>query len=80
MHSNIGCSVRRIWRWGQPIFNRLMFTVNCMTRLAKQHFEQAGAAFASCIAQGDKAPLDQILHEDVIAKNCQPDRRMSKKH
>ncbi len=38
----------------------------------KQHFDQASAAFASCIAQGDKAPLDQILHEDVIAKNCQP--------
>ncbi len=38
----------------------------------KEHFEQAKAAFASCMAQGDKAPLDQILHEDLIAKNCQP--------
>ncbi|MCX6044892.1 MAG: hypothetical protein NT075_07245 [Chloroflexi bacterium] len=38
----------------------------------KTHFEQAQAAFASCMAQGAKAPLDQILHEDVIAKNCQP--------
>lgn len=38
----------------------------------KQHFTQASTAFANCIAQGPKAPLDQILHEDIIAKRCQP--------
>ncbi|CAN5555489.1 hypothetical protein BH10CHL1_BH10CHL1_23670 [soil metagenome] len=38
----------------------------------KEQLQQAQIAFTSCSAQGAKAPLDQILHEDVIAKNCQP--------
>ncbi|MDQ3249870.1 MAG: hypothetical protein M3Q45_11770, partial [Chloroflexota bacterium] len=38
----------------------------------RQHWEQARVAFASCIDQGKQAPLDQYLHEEIIAKICQP--------
>ena len=38
----------------------------------KERLKQASAAFVGCIEQGEQAPFDQILHEEVIAKACQP--------
>jgi len=38
----------------------------------KERLTQASTAFANCIEQGEQVPFDQILHEEVIAKSCQP--------
>ena len=38
----------------------------------KERLTQARTAFAACVEQGVQVPFDQILHEEVIAKSCQP--------